>query len=109
SDVHNTPYDFKEHCPIKALIVKVEVYNVYYVIQKNLSEKLSLAATLSHHSCGRTFKAYTTMPGLRLYVNICGICLYTEHFPIAPNHTCFPSPILLPDQEYQHITRYVVS
>lgn len=109
SDVHNTPYDFREHRPIKALIDKVEVYNVNYVIQKNLSEKLALAATLSHHSSGRTLKAYTTMPGLQLYVNNGGICLETQHFPNAPNHTCFPSPILLPDQEYQHITRYVVS
>ncbi|TYR35798.1 galactose mutarotase [Sphingobacterium phlebotomi] len=109
SDVHNTPYDFREHRPIKAPIDKVEVYNVNYVIQKNLSEKLALAATLSHHSSGRTLKVYTTMPGLQLYVNNGGICLETQHFPNAPNHTCFPSPILLPGQEYQHITRYVVS
>jgi aldose 1-epimerase len=79
------------------------------------------AARLVDPSSGRTMDVATTEPGLQFYSgnNLDGtavgkqghvygprtsLCLETQHFPDSPNHSNFPSTILLPGAEFRSRT-----
>jgi aldose 1-epimerase len=79
------------------------------------------AARLVDPSSGRTMDVATTEPGLQFYSgnNLDGaavgkqghiygprtsLCLETQHFPDSPNHSHFPSTILLPGEEFRSTT-----
>jgi aldose 1-epimerase len=82
---------------------------------------LTLAAILRDPESGRTLHVLTTQPGLQFYgghlldgscmgahdrrfSSHTGLCLETQHFPDAPNHTQFPSITLRHGQTYSSTT-----
>ena len=84
-----------------------------------------LAAKAIDKSSGRVMEVLTTQPGVQLYSanwidNEKGkygirygrrwaFCLETQHFPDAVNVPHFPSPILMPGEEYNHLCTYKFS
>lgn len=80
-----------------------------------------LVARAQHPPSGRTMEVHTTQPGLQFYTgnNLDGslkgkgaatypkhsaFCLETQNWPDAVNKPHFPSPLLLPGEEYNHTT-----
>lgn len=80
-----------------------------------------LVARAHHPPSGRTMEVHTTQPGLQFYTgnNLDGslkgkgaatypkhsaFCLETQNWPDAVNKPHFPSPLLLPGEEYNHTT-----
>lgn len=76
-------------------------------------------ATLSEPPSGRSMEVHTTEPGLQLYsgnhIAPCkgkgidlaphyGICLETQQYPDAINHSAFPSPVLKAGEAYTSST-----
>ncbi len=105
NDVQNTNLDFRTARKI------VGQYDPTYILSEQPSEKIQLAACLSHPPSGRTMEVMTDQPALQLYTaynltnEIMGkggvhygphqaVCLETQNFPDAPNHPNFPSAIL---------------
>lgn len=93
--------------PLKKEILKG--YNTYF-IAKELSANCKLLASLREKQSGRMLKVYATAPGIQVYTGDylsgkfaprSGVCLEAQGFPDAPNHTNFPSCILLPGDEYK--------
>ena len=96
-------------------------YDVNYTLCGDDREPV---AVLNHPACGRVMTMYTDMPGLQLYTSneadpsaqISGaeglfphqaVCLETQYYPDAPNHTGFPYALLQPGEIWQSTTRYV--
>jgi len=84
---------------------------------------VSLAARLRERNTGRIMEVLTTEPGLQFYsgnfldgtisgkrgiayAHRNGLCLETQHFPDAPNHSAFPSTELYPGSTYSSTTVY---
>lgn len=97
-------------------------YDVNYKLNKP-SDSLGLVAVVTEPVSGRVLKAYTTEPGLQFYVpksnmdyltghhgnrygKCYGFCLEMQHFPDSPNHSHFPSTVLLPGEVYRQTTIY---
>lgn len=87
-------------------------YNHYYILKKEKTDDLVMAATLYDPESKRMLSVATDYPGVLLYTggylftpNI-GICLETQYFPDTPSHSHFPSCILTPEREYRHMTIY---
>lgn len=97
-------------------------YDHCYVLSKNETGELTLAATCTHPASGRILEVYTTENGVQLYTGNwlggfagahgatfparSGICFEAQCFPDTPNKPHFPSAALLPGDEYQQITIY---
>lgn len=71
--------------------------------------------TLRDPQSGRAMAIRTTKPGVQVYTGNhltgihapqTGICLETQFFPDSPNRPEFPSPILQPDDTYEHTTQF---
>ncbi|HDP55034.1 MAG TPA: galactose-1-epimerase, partial [Bacteroidetes bacterium] len=94
----------------------------FKLLNSGLTE--SPAAILKHESTGRSITVYTTQPGIQVYTgnsldgSIKGhnntiyqkqaaVCLETQHFPDTPNQPNFPSTLLKPYEEYNHVVKYV--
>ena len=111
--VANTDFDFtiSRSCPISI--------DATYV----LDNQKTLVATLFGKKNNLKMDAFTNQPGLHVYVGgncfdqikgkegasyhqQSGICFETQNFPDAPNHSHFPSAIVLPGDIYSHKTIY---
>jgi aldose 1-epimerase len=83
-------------------------------------------ARLFCRDTGITLEVFTTEPGIQVYsgnfldgtlagkggnryAKYQGICLETQHFPDSPNHTAFPSTVLLPGETFNSKTIYKFS
>lgn len=120
--VNNTPFDFRELKEIGKDIQQLnDGYDLNYVLNKP-NDDFSKAAELIEPESGRKVSIYTTQPGIQLYTGYyipefdingrkiygkyAGLALETQHFPDSPNHSVFPPTVLLPNEEYKHMTVY---
>jgi aldose 1-epimerase len=122
--VNHGPVDFRIAMRIGDRIQQVGGYDLCYVVRPsgNHLHRLPLAAAVIEPTNDRKMHVYTSQRGLQFYsgnyLTSCkiadnkkldkhgGLCFETQNFPDAVNHPNFPSPILLPDQIYQHETIY---
>jgi aldose 1-epimerase len=126
--VAGTPFDFRHATRIGARvdapdeqIANAGGYDHNWVLRGTGS--LSRAARLAESNSGRVMHVYTTEPGLQFYSgnfldgtlqgkgahaygHRSGLCLETQHFPDAPNHSQFPSVVLRPGDVYRSRTVY---
>lgn len=81
-------------------------------------------AEVKHEASGRLLEVFTDQPGVQLYTGnwlgdvdgkegkykpYAGLCLETQHFPDSPNHSSFPTTLLMPGEQYYSKTIYKVS
>lgn len=100
-------------------------YDLNYVLNSG-GKYYAPAARLYDATTGRQLEIRTDQPGLQFYtgnfldgtlvgkggwkyVRNSGVCLETQHFPDSPNHSNFPSTLLLPGQTYRTRTEYALS
>lgn len=98
-------------------------YDHNWVLNKNTESYLSHCACVSEATSGRQMTVLTSQVGVQLYTGNMmpegiigkagaiygkrsGLCLETQHFPDAPNHTHFPSAILKPNERYEQATLF---
>ena len=127
--VKGTPLDFTKFTAIgKNINVTNEQlalgkgYDHNYVLNKKLG-KMGEAAEIYSEQTGISMKVITDQPGLQFYSGNfmdgtltgkrgdihafrTGFALEAQNFPDAPNHTNFPSAVLLPNQTYTQCTSY---
>jgi aldose 1-epimerase len=126
--VAGTPMDFTEPKPIGQDIgaefeqLKLgQGYDHNFVID-GADGTLREIAVVEDKKSGRKMKAFTTLPGVQFYAGNCigietgkggttygprvGMCLETQYFPDAVNHSDFPSDIFGPDRDYDAVTVY---
>ena len=127
--VKGTPFDFTTATAIGARIDRDDQqlklgrgYDHDWVLNRDVSGALTLAAQAYEPRSGRLLEVSTTEPGLQFYTGnfLDGIrgkqgqvynrryafCLETQHFPDSPNHPNFPSTVLKPGQHFQTTTVY---
>ncbi|GAA1434726.1 galactose mutarotase [Streptomyces thermospinosisporus] len=126
--VAGTPFDFRRAKPIGRDIRTAHQQLLYgkgfdhnWVLDKGITHRPELAATLRDPSSGRTLRISTNEPGLQFYSgnfldgtlvgtggNVYrqgdGLCLETQHFPDSPNQPSFPSTVLRPGETYRTTT-----
>lgn len=127
--VKGTPLDFTTAKKIGKDIKKIESdpvgYDHNFVLRKEKSGELSLAAKVSEPILGRVMEVWTTQPGVQLYTGnfldgkavgprgaykqYYGFCLETQHFPDSIHHENFPSVVLKPGETYKQTTIYKFS
>ncbi|MGA2446465.1 MAG: aldose epimerase family protein [Opitutaceae bacterium] len=122
--VAGTPMDFRTPTTIGARIndafeaLKLGGgYDHCWVLRKGTGVRL--AAVVKDPSSGRAMEVLTDQPGIQFYSGNfldgsaagkngvkyqfrTGLCLETENFPDAPNHSDFPSAVLRPGETYHH-------
>jgi aldose 1-epimerase len=128
--IKDTPLDFTRPQKIGARVnesfpgqlFKGKGYAVSYVLNQS-GHTLPLAATVEEKESGRAIEIYTDQPGIQFYnawlfdgtdvgksgqryVSSSGLALEAQGFPDAPNHSKFPSIVLLPGEEYRQTTIY---
>lgn len=112
--VKNTPYNFKERRAIISSMpeLKGSGYNECYLLNKNLDRP---CAGLSDDISGREITLETDMPALLFYSGDFlngkfpknnGVCLETQFFPDAPNHSCFYGTLLKAGEVWNSYTRF---
>lgn len=125
--VGGTAFDFTTRHPIgdrirddDAQLRYARGYDHNWVIRQS-AEALRHAAHLREPLSGRTLDVWTTSPGIqfysgnkldgsvigrdgRPYTRRAGLCLETQGFPDAPNHSGFPSCIVRPGEPFQSTT-----
>lgn len=100
-------------------------YDHCYVLNKEERGKLSEAASYFEPNSGRKMNVYTTEVGVQLYTGNwlngfegahgatypkrSAVCFEAQNFPDSPNRAHFPSPVLLPHDEYMQTTIYSFS
>ncbi|MGN6394389.1 MAG: aldose epimerase family protein [Mucilaginibacter sp.] len=117
ADVAGSPFDFRKPKAFgkdidspNPFLVMGRGYDNTWVIKKEDSPELKLAARVTDPNSGRILFVYTTEPSVHLYTgnwlggtkgkngvlynNRGGFCLETQHYPDAPNHVHFPSTVL---------------
>jgi aldose 1-epimerase len=131
--VDGTPFDFRTPTAIGARIDADDEqtrfgggYDHNFVLDREQSDSLALAAGVHEPTSGRVMEVFTTEPGVQFYSgnfldgsisgkgghvyrHRTGFCLETQHFPDSPNRPEFPSTILRPGQEYRSRTVYAFS
>jgi aldose 1-epimerase len=131
--VAGTPMDFTRPTAIGARIrdnfqqlLFGQGYDHNWVLNRQNSTSLVLAARLSEPTTGRVVSMFTTEPGIQFYSGNFldgtlvgtgghtyrqgdGLALETQHFPDSPNHANFPSTVLRPGQVYRTTTVYQFS
>ncbi len=118
--IKGTPLDFTKPTPIGSNIAKTNGgYEHTYVLNSSCGS-LALVARAYEPKTGRVMEVFTTQPGVKLYTgnyldgSITGkdqavynkhaaFCLETQHFPDSPNHSNFPSTVLVPGEKYTHL------
>lgn len=125
--VAGTPFDFLKFHRIGERISDVHEqiqiaagYDHNFALKGDFG-KLRLAAELIAPLSGRRMDTYTTMPGLQFYSGNYlshkgksgreygkhgALCLETQYWPDAMNHSDFPSPILKRGDVFRHTTIY---
>lgn len=133
ASVGGTPFDFRSPKAVSTGIHDIHDqlilgngYDHNWVLNKEESGKLSLAATAFDPSSGRFMEVYTTEPGIQFYTGnnlkeiligksgkpYCarsGFCFETQHFPDAPNKPQFPSTVVRPGETFLSSTIYKFS
>jgi aldose 1-epimerase len=128
--VRGTPFDFSTAEAIGARIDADDAqlriaggYDHNFVLDRNSSGELALAARLTEPLSGRGIDIHTTEPGIQFYSGNfldgtvagkggvphryrSGLALETQHFPNSPNEPSFPSTILRPGAEHRSRTVY---
>jgi aldose 1-epimerase len=114
--VENTPYNFKKQRAIaNGSPYLAGGYNECYVLNKKADVP---CATLSDEITGRQITLETDMPALLFYsgdylggkfLKNNGVCLETQYFPDAPNHSEFPSTLLKAGEQWESVTRFTFS
>jgi aldose 1-epimerase len=126
--VTGTPFDFTR---FKKIGERVEVNNTQlsygkgydhnFVLDKGITKKPELIATIKGDVSGIAMDILTTEPGLQFYggnfmkgLNLLktgtkddfrtAFCLETQHFPDSPNQPSFPTTIIEPGVTYTSIT-----
>jgi aldose 1-epimerase len=131
--VTGTPFDFTTPHAIGERIGAADEqikfgggYDHNFVLDREPSDSLQLAARVIEPRTGRVMEVSTTEPGLQfysgnfldgsitgkgghVYKQRTGFCLETQHYPDSPNKPEFPSTILKPGQEYRSRTVYAFS
>jgi len=95
-------------------------YDHSWVIKKERSDELVLAAKVIEPATGRKLNVYTTEPAIHLYTGNFlngspgkagspygfreGFCLETQNYPDSPNHPDFPSSALNPGDVFSSKT-----
>ncbi len=128
--VAGTPFDFRTPATVGSRIDDQNQqlafgggYDHCWILNKEGTGALELAARLSDPESGRTLELLTTEPGVQFYSgnfldgSLTGkkgvvynyryaLCLEPEHFPDSPNQPAFPSVTLRPGEEYQSVSVY---
>jgi aldose 1-epimerase len=128
ADVAGTPFDFRSPRRIGERIrqpheqlVRARGYDHNWVLDRDASDDLVLAARVEHQESGRVMEVFTTEPGVQFYSGNFldatlvgrsgevvrqgdGLCFETQHFPDSPNHPAFPSTVLRPGQTFRSST-----
>mgnify|MGYP002610027926 CR=1 FL=1 len=130
--VEGTPMDFRKPTAIGARVDdKFEQlgyghgYDHNWVLSRKTEKDLELAATVYEPTSGRYMEVLTTEPGIQFYggnffngepgkngkkyEHRASLALETQHFPDSPNHADFPSTVLNPGEEYNHVCVYKFS
>lgn len=118
ADVYNTPFDFRIFKPIGQDINQDHEqlslgagYDHSWVLKKERSAELVLAAQATEAQSGRKLTVYTTEPAVHIYTGNFldgsvqgkdgyfyqrrdGFCLETQNYPDSPNKPHFPSAVL---------------
>jgi aldose 1-epimerase len=122
-----TPFDFENLTQLGAHIDAADEqltlakgYDHNFILS-GADGSLRRAARLHEATTGRTLEVWTTEPGIqvytgnflrgnligkggKVYINRGGICLETQHFPDSPNHSEFPSTLLVAGATYRSRT-----
>jgi aldose 1-epimerase len=130
--VAGTPFDFIAPHAIGERIGSADEqmklgngYDHNWVLNKKGNE-LSLAATVSEPTSGRTLEVWSTSPGTQFYTGNFldgtitgkggwtyqfrnGFCFEPQHFPDSPNHPAFPTTVLNPGETYHNTIIYKFS
>ena len=125
-----TPMDFQEPTLIGERVNSDDEqlkfghgYDHNWVLKRKTANELGLAATVYESHSGRLLEVWTTEPGLQFYGGNffdgsmigkggksydfrASLALETQHFPDSPNHSDFPSTVLMPDEIYNHVCVY---
>jgi aldose 1-epimerase len=129
--VAGTPFDFGKAKPVNDGIRSDDEQIVFgrgfdhnWVLNPSKPHRpLTLAATLTDLSFGRTLNVWTDQPGIQFYAGNFldgtlygtsnrayrqsdGLALETQHYPDSPNQPNFPSTVLRPDDTYESTTIY---
>ena len=126
--VSNTPFNFLTFKNIFDDIASIPIdygYDHDFILNKNNSNELVLAATLKDIVSGRVLNIYTDQPALHLYsanyldgsfegFHECykkhaAVALETQSFSDSPNHKNFPNSILDKGEIYTSTTIYEFS
>jgi aldose 1-epimerase len=110
--VDGTRYDFRSQRRIDAQ--NEIMFNECYVLDKPAMDVCS--AELFDEVSGRAMQVYTTVPGMMFYsgdwlsngfASCEGVCLETQFFPDAANHSSFASTLLKAGEGFNHQTKFV--
>ncbi|MEM7502390.1 MAG: aldose epimerase family protein [Pseudomonadota bacterium] len=110
--VGSTALDFRAEQRIGDVLNAQGGIDTNFVIDRGAQE-LVLAGTLYSPKSGVRLAVQTTQPGVQVFTgqNLVSpfrtygaVCLETQNFPDAPNHTQFPSATLEPGDIYRHKT-----
>ncbi|MCX4832761.1 galactose mutarotase [Streptomyces sp. NBC_01016] len=126
--VAGTPFDFRKAKPIGRDIrdahpqqILAKGFDHNWALDKGITAKPVLVATLRDPASGRSLKIATDQPGLQFYSGNFldgtlvgqsgrtyrqgdGLALETQHFPDSPNQPKFPSTVLRPGEKYRTTT-----
>ncbi|MGD6745672.1 aldose epimerase family protein [Streptomyces sp. BH106] len=126
--VQGTPFDFRKAKPIgrdirtsHPQLITAKGFDHNWVMDKGITAKPVLVATLRDPASGRSLKIATDQPGLQFYSGNFldgtlvgqsgrtyrqgdGLALETQHFPDSPNQPKFPSTVLRPGETYRTTT-----
>ena len=129
AEVEGSPFDFRSARRLSEAIAEEgdrkkagEGFDHNYVLDTG-GDVGKVAAWLCHEESGRTMEVYTTKPGMQFYsgnyldgrrkgrggagfFKHAALCLETQFYPDSPNQPLFPSPVLVPGEQYRHTTIY---
>lgn len=122
--VIGTDWDLTEMTRIGDNIHKLDHNGYHYCYAfNNYNSELQKVIEVVDPESGRTMDVITTQPGVQFYSGnsisdeLIGkggkrygphtaFCLETQHFPDTPNHSNFPSTLLLPGEKYEEVVIY---
>ncbi|KAK3093649.1 hypothetical protein FSP39_018451 [Pinctada imbricata] len=126
ADVEGTVYDVRTPTRLGDRMKDVNGglgFDINFCVEQ--TGNLNSVAKLQHQPSGREIEVFTTEPGLQCYTGcnmktmtgkggatyrqFGAVCLETQHYPNSVNQENFPSTILRPGEEYQHLTVYQFS
>lgn len=124
AEVKGTPFDFRQPHSIGERIQDIAIsgYDLCYVLSPLTNNKPQYVAKINEPITQRTLEVFTTQPGLQFYTSNSlrnypissglhtqrygAFCMETQNLPGAVKYPHFPSPFLLPGNNYQHETIY---